>query len=192
MCEQCNGPLPTIARRHARTCSTRCRVAKHRANQPPKALTQRDRWVRWDLRLVRRKKTKVPLTVASRAASSTNPATWSSYREVRQSTVGTGIGFVLNGDGIVCLDLDHCLIDGEPTTAAADLLATLPPTYIEVSPSGDGLHVWGTGQLAHGRRTKVGGTAVEAYATGRYMTVTGKRWSSTAHFADLSEALAAL
>lgn len=29
----CGKPLPILARRHARTCSTRCRVALHRSEQ---------------------------------------------------------------------------------------------------------------------------------------------------------------
>lgn len=81
-------------------------------------------------------------------------------------------GFVLNGDGIVCLDLDHCLLDGELTGRAAEILARCPSTYVEVSLSGTGLHVWGRGEVPKGRRLR----GVEVYGTGRYIAVTGKRF----------------
>jgi primase-polymerase (primpol)-like protein len=90
--------------------------------------------------------------------------------------VGDGIGFVLNGDGIVCMDLDHCLVAGRVAAWAAPVLKAVPRTYIEVSPSGEGLHVWGTGRLPRGRVIGVPGGRVELYGSGRYLTVTGQRF----------------
>lgn len=186
-CERCREPMPLIKRRHAVTCSSRCRTARHRARSLPTELTRRGRWVR-------RAASKVPLQSGGGTASSTSRATWSSYQRAKRSTVGVGLGYVLaEGDGIVCLDLDHVLVDGRPTPAAARLLARIPATYIEVSPSGTGLHVWGRGRLPRGRRTRLGGVAVEAYSSGRYITVTGERWKNApSRLADLSEVLSML
>jgi primase-polymerase (primpol)-like protein len=129
----------------------------------------------------------VPLTAAGAAASSTDPATWSQHADVRRFERR---GFVLNGDGIVCIDLDHCLIEGRLTDMARRLLEQLPRTYIEVSPSGDGLHVWGRGQVMQGRCLPGG---VEVYGTGRFMTVTGRRFGRCpAVLGDLSGVLAEL
>jgi primase-polymerase (primpol)-like protein len=83
---------------------------------------------------------------------------------------------VLNGDGIVCLDLDDCLSDAGLTPWAASVLASLPATYIELSPSERGLHVWGRGDLPHGRVLSVDGGKVELYGNGRYLTITGSRF----------------
>lgn len=177
--------MPLVKRRHAETCSAACRKARSRANAIPAELTRRPRWVR-------RSAAKVPLQANGEVASATDPATWSDYRTVKASTAGAGMGFVLAGDGIVCLDLDHVLVDGRPTPAAARLLRRLPDTYMEISPSGTGLHVWGLGRLPRGRRATVDGVSVEAYGTGRYITMTGVRWSSTAELADLSGVLEAL
>lgn len=179
--------MPLIKRRHAVTCSPRCRTARHRARSVPAELTRRDRWVR-------RAASKVPLQSGGGVASSTSPATWSSYQEAKRSRVGVGIGYVLaDGDGIVCLDLDHVIDGGRLDPAAERLLARIPATYIEVSPSGAGLHVWGRGHLPCGRRTRVDGVAVEAYGSGRYITVTGQRWQSApSRLADLSEVLLTL
>lgn len=132
----------------------------------------------------------MPLTLSGTAASSMNPETWATFRAASVSSIGAGLGFVLNGDGIVCIDIDHCIVGGRPTRAAETFLASLPPTFIEVSPSGDGLHVWGTGRVERGRRTKHAGLWLEVYGTGRYITVTGVRFrNSPAVLADLSSAL---
>jgi primase-polymerase (primpol)-like protein len=56
------------------------------------------------------------------------------------------------------------------------ILCNANSTYTEISPSGDGLHIWGIGHLKRGRRTSWHGQPIEAYATGRYMTVTGNRF----------------
>ncbi|HEY9416869.1 MAG TPA: hypothetical protein VIQ30_19100 [Pseudonocardia sp.] len=134
----------------------------------------------------------MPLTVAGRAASSTNPATWSSYRAAVESTAGVGLGFVLNGDHVVCIDLDHCLTGGVLAPWAANLLEQIPGTYIEVSPSGKGLHVWALGDVGRGRRCPVaGGGLVEIYGRGRYITVTGNRYRSCPpRLAELPEVVA--
>lgn len=101
---------------------------------------------------------------------------------------GVGLGFVLNGDGIVCLDLDHCLAAGKPSQAAQRILARLPRTYVEVSPSGDGLHVWGRASVVGGRKLQRDGLQVEVYGRGRYIAMTGRPFHGAASvLADLSE-----
>lgn len=163
-CEWCDGTL-RHKNAHARFCSGKCRVAAHRATIPA-ALIRRDRWIRRD-------ETKRPLTIDGNAASSTNEATWSSYAEAKNSRAGIGLGFVL-GDGIGCIDLDHVLLDGQPTDEAATFLEDYRGHHIEVSPSGDGLHIWGTADPGPGSKRIINGISVERYTTGRYITITGR------------------
>lgn len=191
--QTCTEPLPVAGHgRIPRFCSTRCRVAAHRATktQLPLELTTRDRWVR-------RSATKVPLTTGGMPASSTDPRTWSTHRDATASTAGVGLGFVLSDvDDVVCIDLDHCM---NPLTGRLDLWAVAivrdaGATYVEVSPSGDGLHIWGRADVRQGRRIRrPDGTAVEVYGTGRYITVTGRRHGSCPSIlADLSAVIAVL
>jgi primase-polymerase (primpol)-like protein len=190
-CERtgCTEPLPVVGHgRIPRFCSTRCRVASHRAKQrPPAELTASRRWVRHS-------ETKVPLTTTGAPASSTDPATWSSYTDASRSKAGTGVGCVLNGDGVVCIDLDHCLsADGRLTAWAADILARTPRTWIEISPSGTGLHIWGRADVPSGRRLRADGRHIEFYGSGRYITVTGRRYDSApTELADLGALIASL
>lgn len=86
------------------------------------------------------------------------------------------IGFVL-GAGIGCIDLDHCLIDGHLSEGAAEILSMLPATWVEVSPSGDGLHIWGRFSKSGRSVGTFMGQSVEIYSDGgRYITVTGQRF----------------
>lgn len=120
---------------------------------------------------------KVPLQVSGHAASSTDPATWAPFEDVRGSRYG--LGFVLNGDGVACVDLDGVLSDGVLDPRAVEFLATLEPFYVEVSPSGRGLHAWLWGGSPTGRKVYrlEDGLKVEWYSDKRFMTVTGERWT---------------
>lgn len=129
---------------------------------------------------------KVPITAENRSASSTNPLTWTTYAKAKAARIGDGLGFVLNGDGLTCIDLDHCVENGQPNALAAALIASLPDTYIEISPSGTGLHIWGFSQQQKGTRFDRNGLSVEIYPNGRYITVTGKALNRAA-FADLGD-----
>lgn len=134
----------------------------------PAELRERDRWVRWVLTKDGR---KLPLRAdRSRAASSTDPRTWTSYAEARDSAVGTGVGFVL-GDGVGCIDLDDALdADGNVISAVAHaVLRANPGAWVEVSMSGRGLHVFGLLDEAPGRRRP----GIEIYSRARFIALTG-------------------
>ncbi|MCR8576475.1 bifunctional DNA primase/polymerase [Streptomyces sp. Isolate_219] len=138
----------------------------------PAALTRRARWVR-------RAASKFPLQVDGSAAKSDDASTWTTYAEAAASTAGAGLGFVLNGDGIVCVDVDHCIVDGVLSAEAEAFLASLPDTYIEVSPSGDGLHIWGRGMVLTSRKFRNSGMQGEIIGSRKYATVTGRRFRNT-------------
>lgn len=153
----------------------------------PAAMTRRRQWVRHTDR-------KVPLAVnGSRTApaSSTDASTWSTYRTADRSSAGAGLGFVLTAeDRLVCIDLDHAIEGGRLLPWARKIVDRLPATYIEVSPSGSGLHIWGYGEVGRGRRLRRGGTAVEVYDRGRYITVTRRPFEGApSKLADLSKVI---
>ena len=161
-------------------CSPRCRVyafREARANVPADLVT-RHRWVTFS-------RDKMPRQTDGTPASSTDPATWATFAAASSAArvLDRGVGFVLNGDGIACIDLDHCIVGGVLADWAVDIVARAGRTFVEVSPSGTGLHVWGFATVGRGRRMG----QVEVYDRGRYMTVTGDRWQgSTRRLADIS------
>lgn len=166
-CEWCRSPfIPKSAK--GRFCSPRCRVAAHR-NLLPVELTSRARWVRWNA-------AKVPLTVDGDTAKANDPSTWTTYENAKASAAGIGVGFVLNGDGIACIDVDDCITDGTVDDRVWDLIdATEGVFMVEISPSGNGVHIWHHGAPGKGSRRLENGLKVERYSTGRYVTVTGRR-----------------
>lgn len=166
-CEHC-GKSTVAKNAQARFCSSKCRVYAHRAaKRIPAELTSRDRWVRYDHK-------KRPLdAITGTLASSTDPTTWASHTEATHSSHGVGSGFVL-GEGIGCIDLDHVIHEGDLMPEAAAFISAYPGSYIEVSPSGNGLHIWGLAPEAPGTRRQEQGISVERYSAGRYITITGK------------------
>lgn len=166
-CQRCGDRIITSGYGRApRFCSTRCRVAAHRARKAlPVELTSRPTWTR--------RAHKRPVQISGKPASSTNPATWSTFAEVLASRVGTGFGIML-GDGLGCYDLDHCLDGDSLSTTASDLLATLDPIWVERSMSGDGLHIFVTTDATKGYKR----AGVEFYPRSRFIAVTGDRFTT--------------
>lgn len=137
----------------------------------PTALQQVHRWVCH--------KAKVPFAPAAprRKASVTDPTTWGTFDQAKaayEEAGHDGVGVVLDGDGVVGVDLDHVVRNGAPDPAAMALLNRIGCEFIELSPSGTGLHGWGFGPDIGGRRGKLDGINVELYSRGRYLTMTGR------------------
>lgn len=146
----------------------------------PQALRDLPRWLTWAAEGAKGEKpTKVPYdpTLPNSRASPTDPATWGTFEQAQAAFLEggrAGIGFVLNDDGIVGVDLDHCVENGVPAPAALELLENLGATYVELSPSGTGLRAFGYAEsLEKGCSGKYGGLNVELYSTKRFLTVTG-------------------
>jgi primase-polymerase (primpol)-like protein len=143
-------------------------------NPIPVKLRERPRWILH--------KAKRPIAVGGWWTSVKDETTWMTYGEAREALArkdveADGIGFVLNGDGVVCLDLDDCVEGGEPNVFARDFIRALEvdgPVYVEFSPSGKGLHVWGYTDMPKGKVVAGGNLKVEAYPNKRFITMTGK------------------
>jgi primase-polymerase (primpol)-like protein len=148
----------------------------------PKELRELRQWLNW--RSERDEKShrsvKVPYNpITGYKASTTNPETWGTLEQALESKekyLFTGIGFVFTSEsGIIGIDIDNCIINEKLNDVATAILEKLPPTYIEISPSGKGLHIFLMGKLPSGGN-KNSKTGVEMYGTSRYFTMTGNRW----------------
>jgi primase-polymerase (primpol)-like protein len=169
MCVECGIELHPFTRRDASFCSTKCRVASHR-NPFPKELIDHKRWIRYS-------STKIPLTIWNEWAKVNDLNTWSLHHHAVASKAGVGLGFVFNGDGIIGIDLDNAFENGQLKDWAQAIVSVFADTYMELSPSGNGIHIIAKADLFSGRRFQVGDGGVEIYATGRYFTMTGKRFN---------------
>ena len=129
-----------------------------------------------------------------------NPATWGTFEQSTECALrldhAGGVGFMLTGGSLVGIDFDH-VIDkqtGELCSGAADLLRELTPSYVERSPSGDGLHCFLRGDVPKTWASKAKdafgpGKDLEVYCGSdkRYFTVTGNRWSEETEISDATD-----
>lgn len=141
-------------------------------NNIPQELKDLDRWVVW-------RDGKIPYDAkyANSRASSTNPDTWASFEAAttayEECNQALGVGFVLNGDGLCGIDIDHCIQDGEIDPSALQLLDHLGTSYVSISPSGTGLRAFGYATpLLQGVKGTYEGLAIELYSSQRYLTIT--------------------
>jgi RecA-family ATPase len=147
----------------------------------PAELRKLQRWVTWAaIPKAGEKDRKEPFAPdrINSHASSTDPTTWGTFDQAEAAYLDgdrTGVGIVLNGDGLVGVDIDHCVSDGVPSPEALALLDKLGAAYIEISPSGTGLRALGYAeQLTAGVNGSKDGLKAEFYSTGRYLTLTGQ------------------
>lgn len=142
-----------------------------------KKMTELPNWVAWKKGDDR----KVPINPHTfMPASSTNPNTWAPLdvaTRIVENNAGYGLGFVLNDNGIVAIDLDGCIGEGDtatPLSVPFIELARKCGAYVEISPSGKGIHI-----LYYGKKTSTvckmsfGKQTVEVYDKARYVTYTG-------------------
>src|SRR5579864_1914830 len=140
----------------------------------PQELKDLPHWVLWNFN---GSGSKVP-----GGSSTTDSSTWSTFgkacgRLLRNQDKYNGYGFVLNGNGYVGIDLDHCRdpLTGSIGPWAQEMISFLN-SYTEVSPSGTGFHIIVKGRMAGAKHrwTMVPGEQkIEMWQKDRYLTMTG-------------------
>ncbi len=87
-----------------------------------------------------------------------------------------GVSFVLTAaDPFFCIDIDGCLLpDGSDwSPLAKSIVACFPNAGVEVSRSGKGLHIFGTGTPPANHRNKNVPLGIELYTQERHIALTG-------------------
>jgi len=84
-----------------------------------------------------------------------------------------GVGYVIREDQpIHFLDVDHCVVNGQWSPIAQELMTSFNGSYREVSMSGEGLHFLFVGNVPpHSKKNALLG--IELYTGGRYVALTG-------------------
>ena len=128
--------------------------------------------------------TKRPYHPKGYALSVSKPGTWPTFEQCEAAYAkgsSLGVGVLLDGSGIVCVDIDNARVAFAelPSLAGLVISAVKAGAYCEVSQSGEGLHLFVRAKLpAAGLRksftAKAGATyGVEAYAADRFICTTG-------------------
>jgi len=170
------------------------------ANPPPALVPLRARlqWVIW--RLIWRVDhwTKPPFRCddPNQFASSTDPSSWSSYEVAvtAAAAAGDGISFVLTPeDPFAAVDIDHVRdpVTGTIEPWAQRLLDQASHSYVEISPSGTGLRIWGTanGDKLH-RNFTFDTSRLELFRhTHKALTVTGMQLGTSQQLGNIDAQL---
>ena len=103
-----------------------------------------------------------------------DPVNWMSVNSA--AAITPNIGFVLTEtDPYFCIDIDHALqADGSWSTLAQSVCAMFPGAYMEVSYTGDGLHIFAQGVFPEGFKHKNSALGLEVYDRLRFIAVTRK------------------
>lgn len=153
----------------------------------PLCLKQVPQWVNWKAISREGRPTKMPVRPDGTPASSTEPKTWSSFKEVAEAS-GTfsGVGFVFSeSDCFIGIDLDGCRDpkSGQLDDWAREIVLQFR-TYTEVSPSETGVKLFGSSGSKWPHRNKIDlplpmvhgkAPGVEVYDAGRFFCVTGRQ-----------------
>lgn len=155
-----------------------------RLDRIPAELKTNARWVGWRWELRDGDWTKVPIDIKTGGnARSTDAGTWTTWERAEAAYTARrfsidGLGYILTGDGLVCIDLDNCRDPetGEIADYARELVGDFE-TYREVSARKTGIHVFLYGALPGPRCVgyllpdKEG--KVEIYRDAKYIAMTG-------------------
>lgn len=143
----------------------------------PDELKRSPRWCLWKYVTRGDKTTKLPFQPSGKPAESNNPATWGSFADALAALTDQYSGFgCFISDPYVAVDFDH-VRDKETGEIEPWALAAIKElnSYTEISPSGEGLHVWCYGKVPAGRKRG----HVEIYAEKRYFTVSALHLDGT-------------
>ena len=183
--------------------------------QMPSELRLLKNWVLWGAVWNGSKRTKRPIQVSGFAASTTNPKHWSFFDDVKreyeravergyialrekdrsiQKVIIGGVGFVFNGeankDGLVFagVDFDSGAFNEDIASLSAERVKRFG-SYVEASPSGNGVHVI---VKARPLESGISHNGVELYTSGRYFTMTGQAGHAPLRIIAAPEAFATL
>jgi putative DNA primase/helicase len=146
----------------------------------PEQLRFYPHFVVWNYATIDEEIKKPPLDPKTgKRASVRRPDTWGSFDDAQRAyETGqfAGIGIVLTSDmGIIGIDLDHCITDGQPTDEAQQIITALD-SYTETSPSDTGIRILLEAKLPGAFRRRGN---IEMYEDMRYLTLTGHKIADT-------------
>jgi len=129
-----------------------------------------NQWVTWEP--IQYPGEPKPRKIPCGGSDAHDPANWMPFDAAQAIT--SNIGFVLTEtDPYFCIDIDHALqADGSWSQLALTVIGMFPGAYVEVSYSGDGLHIFAQGVMPEGFKHKNSALGLEIYDRLRYIAVT--------------------
>lgn len=153
------------------------------ADKIPAELRALRQWLVWRYEPGKKKPRKVPYYINAQKRQGTQGSpedraglgTFEQAVKLAKSKRFDGIGLAMLPEaGLIGVDLDHCIKDGEYSDTAKEFLADF--TYAETSPSGNGLRLFYLGTGVDKKNHKAG---VESFHAKGFLTITGNRINGT-------------
>ncbi len=137
----------------------------------PEEMKELKRFVGWRKEELEGKVAKLLFSLIDGKASNWNkPDRWLNFEEAKYEN--SPLGFVLvEEDKIVCIDLDKAIIDDKLSPMAEEVVKDFVGSYMEISQSGKGLHIFARGNLENDLNLSSKG--IEIYKNNRYIALTG-------------------
>ncbi len=161
----------------------------------PNELMEKDQWLVFK-KIPRKnpngetKISKIPYSAKSLSAKGWNErqnfASFDKALSVLVNNNFDGLSFALTEeDSFVCIDLDNCIKDGQISLFAKSIVKTFEGSYMELSASTKGIHIFLKGNIPTNLNQQNKG--IEIYKTNRCIAMTGDIYSK--HFEASTEAL---
>lgn len=137
----------------------------------PEEMKQLKRFIGWRKKKLNGKVAKLPFSLIDEKANGWNmPERWINFNDAK--TKSRPLGFVLlEEDKIVCIDLDHAIQDGKLSPMAKEIIEKFTGTYMELSQSGKGIHIFVKGTIP--KNLNLSSQGIEMYKNNRYIALTG-------------------
>ncbi|WP_313757906.1 hypothetical protein [Tissierella sp.] len=137
----------------------------------PEEMKNLKRFVGWRKEELNGKVAKLPFSLIDGKANDWNhPERCIDFNEAK--TKNKLLGFVLvEEDSVICIDLDHAIQGGKLTPMAKEIIESFTGTYMELSQSGKGIHIFVQGTIPD--NINLSSRGIEIYKKNRYIALTG-------------------
>ena len=137
----------------------------------PEEMKKLKRFVGWRKENLNGKVAKLPFSLIDEKANGWNmPERWVDFNDAKIKN--RPLGFVLvEEDKIVCIDLDHAIQDEKLSPMAKEIIEKFIGTYMELSQSGKGIHIFVKGTIP--KNLNLSSEGIEIYKNNRYIALTG-------------------
>lgn len=150
----------------------------------PQEMKDLPRWVKWR-KVFKKDKygnikwSKIPYSIKDNSSFNWNNSNnWESYDTAKNYIDGyDGLGYVLvEKDNIVAIDLDNCIESGKLSIFTERIVEIFNGTYMELSQSGKGIHIFVKGSIS--KNINLQNLGIEIYKNNRYIALTGSTGSN--------------
>ena len=137
----------------------------------PEEMKVLKRFVGWRKEELKGKVAKLPFSLLDGQANNWNKSDrWVTFKDAKDKN--SSLGFVLvEEDRIVCIDLDNVRVDGRLSPMAEEIVESFAGTYMELSQSGKGIHIFAKGTIP--KNLNLSSRGIEIYKNNRYIALTG-------------------